>query len=110
MKPVKVLGAVWKEFYNAPWGEDAYHDDSHIQINGQDINDADLDLGKDVKDTDEVTVHYGALFGVPGHDDLAEFLAAWLKKRTTATLVVEVPLDGREALVAAIRAAGGRVL
>ena len=106
---VECKGKEGKEFYNSPWGEDAFHEDSYVKVNGKTVSD-DFDLSRDVKDEDTVTVVYGNLYGVEGYTDLGEYLGAWLKKRTTTTIVVEVAKEKEAAVRAAIESIGAKVI
>jgi monoamine oxidase len=114
MTAVKMSGKDFKDFYNDPtlWAGEAYHDDVLILVNGAEfVSDALDGDASTIADTDQVVVEYGVYYAPDGADkDLAAVARRWLKARSTTTLLVEVAKDKQVALVAAVKAAGGRVV
>lgn len=115
---VKVSGAEFKRFYNdqkywPPAPADTYHDDVVFMVNGDLLPD-DKDPGS-VADTDVVAIEGGAVYHSPFYKDGREpsieaYFRRWKKEQTTTSLVVECDLSKIEAIKAAIKAAGGKVL
>ena len=112
----KCTGAEIKRFFEDPdyWPEDGldstYYDEAEILVNGTPEEDfSHLDVAPNA--TVEVLSGYvvGRVVG-PGEPDLATYLKRWLKAQKTKTLVVECPAEKLEAVKAAIKAAGGKVL
>jgi hypothetical protein len=103
----KATGAEFKRFYNDPefWPEDAYHDDLSVSVDGV-VND-DCDLAK-VDDNAVIKIEGGIVFGVKGEPSVESHFKAWRKKQTTRFGSFECPVDKLDAVVEAIRAAGGK--
>lgn len=123
---VKCTGAEFLRFYNdkAWWfspedktasddDERTWWDDAELVINGKQIEEYSFDFDKDLKATDQVTVRGGVVFGkVVGSSEpsVETYLRRWMKAQKTTTLVVDCPNDKLDAIVEAIKAAGGEVL
>lgn len=114
---VKTNGAEFKRFYNDPafWfksrsAEDDSHtwwDDGVITVNGVDAENPD-----ECQDTDEIAIHGGVVFGkVFGTKEpsLEGYFKRWKKAQTTCTLVVEVPVEKRDAVIKALAGVGAKV-
>lgn len=115
---VKMTGKEFKSFMDDSdvWGprdaiEPTYCDDTAVTVNGTDLGmDWDLD---EIEDTDIVKITAGYMCDrhstkVPeSFDGAARW---WLKRQTTTTLTVECHKDKREAVEAAIKVAGGKIL
>ncbi|MDR9836893.1 MULTISPECIES: hypothetical protein [Herbaspirillum] len=107
----KTSGAEFKQFYNdkAFWPEDAWHEDSVILVDGkphEDLSDNQIaDSAKVVIDSGHVFFSREDSAGV----SMATFFNRWRKVQNMRTLAVEVPLDKMEAVIAAIKAAGGKI-
>lgn len=110
--PVKCTGAQFKAFYNddAIWPEDSWHEDGTVLVNGAMVDDA-FDLGS-VADNDLISVADGIVLGVSDKIDptLEGYLRKWLEAKATVSMAVEIERTNEEALRAAIKAAGGRIL
>ena len=108
---VKTTGAVFKKFYDDPsvWLEGYYHDDTVIMVDGNPDDDTDL---SEVKDASVIVVHSGWIINAEGDAvvDLGTALKRWLRKQGTVSLIVECDASQVEAVKAAIKAAGGKVL
>lgn len=109
---VKMTGKEFKAFYDDPavWGDNkATAPDSVISIDGVEVDDWDMTT---IADEAIVKVLSGymedAPAGVP--ESFAGAARWWLKRQATATLVIECHKDKLEAVKAAIKAAGGKVL
>lgn len=108
--PVSTNGAEFKRFYGDEqfWPEKAWHEDAVIEVDGKK---EDLDLFA-IPDTATVKIVEGVVFMDQGQEPitLETFFKRWRKQQNTRTLMVEVDASKLDALVAAIKAAGGKVL
>lgn len=108
----KTTGAEFKKFYSDPvfWPDGVWHDDEVVLVDGVAQDDLDPDM---IPDASKVVIECGVVFL---HDDDGEGVALdtyfrrWLKVQTTRSLVVEVSAEKLDAVVAAIKAAGGKVI
>lgn len=79
-------------------------------MNGEQIPEFEFDFDKDLKPTDIVSVSGGVVFGkVVGAKEpsVETYLKRWLKTQTTTTIVVDCPKEKLDAILVAIKAAGG---
>jgi len=117
---VKANGAEVKAFYNdkAWWPEGVWHEEEEIEIDGVAIEEGQVDLGKDLSDISLVKIAGGCVFkeiaGSEGHTtkDLGSFesyFKKWRAQQKTATFIVSCPKEKLDAIVEAIKAAGGKV-
>lgn len=109
---VKTTGAEFKRYYNDPvfWPEGAWRDDDVILVDGVEQEDIDVDK---IPDAAKVTIEAGVVFKSVSDDEgvnMGTHFRRWLKAQTLRTVLVEVDSTKFEAVVAAIKAAGGRVL
>lgn len=113
---VKTTGVEIKRFYSDKvfWPDDngdTYHDSEEIFVDG-----TSLHIEKsifDIPDSAVVRIRGGIVFGPMWDSNEPSFEAyfkQWKKRQTTVTLVVECDVATKDAVVAAIKAAGGRVL
>lgn len=106
----KTTGIEFKRFYNDPafWPDGAYHDDDVVIVDG--VEHEDLDLDK-IPDNAKVVIECGVVF-FPGGEMVAfdTYFRRWKKAQTTRTIVVEVDASKLDAVVAAVKAAGGKVV
>ena len=108
---VKTTGAEWNKFYSDPeyWGSGQWHDDCVIRINGIETED---DYADTLPDTAKVEIDDGYVYLSDGFDNpgpaLETYFRRWKKNQTAIFLSVECPREKYEAVVAAIKAAGGR--
>ena len=114
-----LTGAEFKRFYTDPlvWGvEDArsssnatYVDDLRLKVVGVETDDCDPDT---LADSVEVEILSGYFVhpqkGVP--DDFAAAAAWWKRRSAIVVVVAEVDRNKLDTVVAATKAAGGRVL
>lgn len=123
--PVKCTGAEFLRFYNdkAWWfsvedktaanhDEGTYWEDASVFVNGEQIPEFEFDFDKDLKSTDIVSVSGGVVFGkVVGvkEPSVEAYLRRWLKAQTTTAIVVDCPKEKLDAILVAIKAAGGSV-
>jgi len=112
----KTTGAEIKRFYCDPefWpedGGDTYHDDEEVSVNGKPM---DRDQGiESIPDAAVVTVSGGVVFSKKWDGDEPSFetyFKRWKKKQNTVSVIVECDLAKRDAVIAAIKAAGGKVI
>lgn len=112
----KTSGAEIKRFYNDPefWPEDdgdTYHDDEEIAVDGK-----PMDAGhgiEDIPDSAVVTIAGGMVFSKKWDGDEPSFetyFKRWKKKQATVSVIVECDVSKRDAVIAAIKAAGGKVI
>lgn len=109
----KTTGAQFKRFYNdaAFWGEDTFHDDAVICVNGEPqpdgVDDATL------ADADVVTIEGGVVENSPLDSreySLESYFKKWLRTQTVQSFLVECDASVLDAVKAAIKAAGGKVV
>src|SRR5688572_3148009 len=113
--PVKTTGAEFKRFYADPafWPDGIIHEDEELAVNG-----VLMDMSNDYMQIDDdarVVISYGVVTTdtVTEREDIASFegyFRKWRKLQSTATFLVEAPNDKLEAIKAAIKSAGGKVL
>lgn len=109
---VKTTGAEFKRFYNDPefWPEGAWHDDDLVLVDGVEQDDIDVDK---IADAAKVTIQAGVVLMSESDDEGVAFDAyfrRWRKSQTTRTIVVEADASKLDAIMAAIKSAGGNVL
>ena len=113
---VKTTGIEIKRFYSDKdfWPDDngdTYHDSEEIFVDG-----TSLDIEKsifDIPDGAVVRIRGGIVFGPKWNSNEPTFEAyfkQWKKRQTTTTLVIECDVTAADAVVAAIKAAGGKVV
>lgn len=109
---VKTTGSLFKKFYAdaTVWLEGYYHDDTVITVDGK-LDEGYVDLSE-VKDAAVIVVSSGWIIDGDGAAvvDFGTALKRWLKKQDTVSLIVECDASQVEAVKAAIKAAGGKVL
>lgn len=112
----KTTGAEIKRFYADPdfWpedGGDTWHEEELITIDGTPI---DTEKGiAEIPDAAVVTVSGGIVYSPKwdGNEPSFEtYFKRWKKKQSTVSIIVECDVAKRDAVVAAIRAAGGKVM
>lgn len=110
----RTTGAELKAFYDddSIWTTcpDVWHEELALSVNGKQQD--SFDIHRDLKDDDQVTI----LAGYISSDDnsvvmpFESLFKRWRKVQDTKFLSVSVPKDKLEAVKAAIKAAGGKVL
>lgn len=111
---IKCTGAELKAFYQSEdpefWPDGSWCEDEEITVDGAPVT----ENYQQIPDAAKVTVAGGYVFFAGKDGDLGPSFEAhfkrWRKAQTTASIVVEVQKDKLESLVAAIAAAGGKVL
>ena len=110
---VKSNGSEFKRFYTDPiiWGKDAWHDDEIVMVNGVEWNfDQEIELVPDHAIVQVVSgVFYAAASDTDGAD-LSAVFRRWLKTQASVILVIDVPKEKKESMIAAVRAAGGDIV
>jgi hypothetical protein len=111
---VKATGAEVKAFYTAEkfWPKGTIHEDEVITIDGIAFDEGSIDLGTELSDTCIVAITDGYVTNDTYDKDLGSFesyFKKWRKQQNTAFLSVAVPKDKLDAVLAAIKAAGGKV-
>lgn len=109
---VKCSGAEYKRFYNddAYWKNGASHEETEVLADGVDVTYNDVDK---IADDAVVEICGGFVFDeIEGKDlgSFESFFKKWRKKQNTATLIVECDLTKVDAMKAAVKAAGGKVV
>jgi hypothetical protein len=111
----KTTGAELKAFYSDTtfWPEGAYHEDDEVIIDGVHRSD-DQDI-MDIPDESRVVVADGIVLDLPGIDNdkspsFEGHFKKWRKQQTTVFFTGECPRDILDAVLAAIVAAGGKVI
>lgn len=106
-------GAEFKRFYADPvfWPGDAWHEDVTFLVDGKEAGDRDMSA---VEDSAKISIDGGIVLGLPlerGDEPSVEtHFKRWRKLQTTKTLVVEIGASKLEALLSAVKAAGGKVI
>lgn len=111
---ITVTGAEWKRFYEDSeiWKDGSFHDDVSGVIDGKTVGSDDLDFDLSaIADSAVITEIDGVYF--PDGDtvdgtSLATVFKKWRKAQTTATIIIECHISKKDAVEAAIIAAGGR--
>lgn len=108
----KTTGAEFKRFYNDesywPQSDEVYHEDELLFVNGvaweDDVN--------NIPDEAEVKVADGIVYGLGERSDISfeTFFRRWLKMQKARSFLVECDVAVLDAVQAAIKAAGGRVV
>ena len=109
----KTTGAEFKRFYKDPafWPDGVWHEDETVTVNGEEVG-PNGELGK-IADDAVVTVDGGIVLGPKWKENEPSFegyFKSWRKQQTTKSFVVECDESKLEAVKAAIKAAGGRVV
>jgi hypothetical protein len=109
----KTTGAEFKRFYAdvSFWPDGVWHEDVLFTVDGQ-IPGDDFDMSK-VEDAAAVAIEGGIVMGpsLEGKEPSVEaYFKRWRKLQTIKTLVVEVDDSKMDAVIAAIKAAGGKVV
>lgn len=91
---VRMLGAEFKRFYADPeiWGEDTFHEDVLILVDGSNATDSGIDLSE-VSDSAIVEIKCGDIVeGLPGvPDDIADAAIWWRGRQDSVQYAVMVP-------------------
>lgn len=110
MARIKTNGAELKRFWANTdaqfWPENSYVDEMCWQVNGEDMEDVDVE---NLADTDLVTVEGYILCGETPKD-LAGVMKKWRKLESNVTLAVEVPAEQVEALKTFLKSLKGRII
>lgn len=121
---VKCTGAEFLRFYNdkAWWfseadgtaeaGDQTWWEDAEVTVSGEGVSEHEFDFDANIKPNDVVTVSGGVVFGkVVGSKEptVEAYLRRWLKAQSTKTVVIDCPKDKLDAILAAVKAAGGKV-
>lgn len=110
----KTTGAEFKRFYTDPafWPDTTYFDDETVTVNGTTWGRTD-DF-ENIPDAAAVTVEGGIVYGPQWKNDdepsFEGYFKRWRKLQTTKSFVVECDESKLEAILAAIKAAGGKVV
>lgn len=102
----KTTGLEFKRFYAEPWHDGQYHEDVELTINGK-----LYDEWPDINDTDIMTISGGIICNDNDGSCVSfeSFFKKWRKQQQNRILIVEVPVDNLDNLVAAIKSAGGKI-
>lgn len=108
---VKMTGAEFKKFYsdNEFWPEDTWHEDAFMSVDGVEYPDGiDLDT---LKDTSIVMLAGGFIRTPDGNGPaLDTYFKRWRKKQNSSLFTVECDNTLLDAVKAAIKQAGGKVV
>lgn len=113
----KTTGAEIKRFYTDPayWPEDdgnTYHEDEYVEVDGVPLaEDASI---ADIPDAAIVKIDGGIVFSDRWEPEQAPsfdtYFKRWKKEQNTVSLVVECDKSKLDAVMEAIKAAGGKVV
>lgn len=113
MAGLKIDGLTLKQFFEdkAEWPGDTYYEEEEIFIDSV-LADADTDISK-IADNSVVKIEQGVMY-LDGAMEKAVFMPtrirAWLKKRDSVRLIVEVPKKYEASMRNAIKHHGGFVI
>ena len=106
---IKTTGYEFKKFYadDSVWPEGAWYDDAEIDADGVDIEDI-----KSIQDSSIVRIYGGSVYNFSAEPQVSmeTHFKRWKKKQTTTQVIVECDKAKFTEIVAAIKAAGGKVL
>lgn len=104
----KTTGVEFKRFYNddSYWLDGVWHEDEEVFVNGA-LQDGNFEI---IPDVAIVTVSGGFMRGLKAEISFETFFKRWRKQQNIVSIVVEFDDSKEEAIVAAIKAAGGRIL
>lgn len=106
---VTMTGAEFKRFYEDPavWGDETFHDDVLILVDGVNASDADIELST-VSDLARIDIESGEILeGLPGvPDDMADAVTWWRARQVSVQCVVTVPREKMAAFEAALAGIG----
>lgn len=107
---IRTTGAEWKRFYadETVWLPGYCHEDETVEVNG--LESGDLDLST-VADDDELSIVCGCVYDGDGEylTSLEKMFRKWCKAQTMTTFLVECRKEDAERVLAAVKAAGGKV-
>lgn len=121
----KCTGAEFLRFYHdkAWWfstedgtanaDEQTYWEDASVFVNGEQVAENEFDFDADLKPSDTVEVSGGVVFGkVVGKKEpsVEAYLKRWLKAQSTTAILIDCPKEKLDAIIEAVKAAGGKVL
>jgi hypothetical protein len=109
---IKTTGAEFWRFYNDDkfWPEGAWHEDTVVKVNGEPVEDYTRET---MPDDALVVIDGGVIFLDADGDKSVNFdghFRKWRKAQDTVSIVVECPTALADAVKAAIKAAGGKVV
>ncbi len=113
--PVKTTGAEFKRFYNDKdiWVGDMFHESEVITINGVEQGEYGTDYNE-LADDDQITLAHGVVYeDATAEKEVGSFeglFRKWRRQQTTEVFMVEAPKEKVDAVRAAVKAAGGKVL
>lgn len=107
----KTTGLEFKRFYadKSIWTDGLWHEEQTAVVNGVEVNE-DFCF-ENLADTDELVISDGVVLSKDNGElcSLESFFKKWRRAQNTETLIVTVDKSKRDAVVAAIKAAGGKV-
>lgn len=109
---IKTTGLEFKRFYADPawWPEDngrTWYEEEYIEVDGKEFDGDDY---IDIKDGSVVRISAGIVRKEEKYIDTFEgYFRRWRQSQKEAVFLVTVTKEKSEAVIAAIRAAGGRV-
>lgn len=109
---VKTNGAEFKRYYSDPiaWPDGAWHDGAVITVDGKDDEEHGIDLTA-VVDGAAISIEGGEICDHPAGDiSMETHFKRWRKAQATEAVVIEFDKSKRGEVVAAVKAAGGRVV
>lgn len=110
MARIKTNGAELKKFWsdNNPqfWPVTAHVDGMTWQVNGEEHEDVDVEK---LSDADVVHIE-GAIIWDDGDADFAGVMRRWRKLETHVSVVVELPVEHKDALAEFVKSLKGKVL
>lgn len=110
---VKTTGYEFKRFYNDKnwWKEGTWHDAVVLLVDGEELDNQDeYDY---ILDSAKVVIDSGVVFLSETTDDgvaMDSYFKRWKKAQTVRSIVVEVDISKLDAVIAAVKAAGGKVI
>lgn len=106
---IKTNGYEFKRFYNddSAWPKDAWHEDQTLIVNGDEWTQG----VPEIPDTAVVNLIGGVVYGLPNGSvvSMETHFRNWRKRQNTSRIVVEYDTSKHDEVIAAVKAAGGRV-
>lgn len=109
----KTTGAEFKRFYEDEvfWPNDGtYHEDETVFVDGAHVGDWD---SENIADAAQLTLSGGIVLGpklIGKEPSFEAYFKRWKKQQSTTIFAVECSNESKDAVVEAIKAAGGKVI
>ena len=110
---LKTTGKEFKKFYydESYWPNEVWHDDETLLVDGAEWPWEQADV-IEMPDTAEVQLDGGHVRELPDGQEMSfeSYFMQWRKRQCTVRLLIEVPGEKQDAVLAAVTEAGGRLI